>query len=399
MKILLTDGDQRSTLAAVRALGTAGHEVFVAETATPSLASRSRHCRGAVTYPSPYDHEEAFVRSIDESSRQLGIDLIIPMTDITSAVLAEHRATLASRVRVAVMDAETFWRASDKNSLHRLAESLGVPTPTLHYVERPSDLQHVPELSFPCVIKPSRSRLRTAGEWMKTAVVVARSREEFDTLLQTRPELQHPFMIQRVVDGEGIGVFALCEHGEIRALFAHRRIREKPPWGGVSVLREAVAPDADAAEYATRILRALKWHGVAMVEFKRDRATGTPNLMEVNARFWGSLQLAIDAGVNFPVHAARLWLGESVSAQPPYRTGVRSRWLLGDLDHLILRVSANGSTPADAPPLPALLLDFCRFFRRDTHYEVESWRDPGPSLHEVRAYIHDIFRSLSRSRH
>jgi predicted ATP-grasp superfamily ATP-dependent carboligase len=397
-RLLLTDGDQRSTLAAVRALGRAGYEVFVAESSAGSLASRSRQCRGTVVYPSPYDDESGFVEALSGAAGRLGIHLVLPMTDITSAVLAEHRDAFTS-ARVAVPDSETFWRASDKNALHVLADRLGVPTPTTHYIGRGEEFPGVGEFPVPCVIKPARSRVRTETGWVKTAVLRAESRDEAASLLRSRAELRYGCMIQRVVEGDGVGLFALCDRGEPRLLFAHRRLREKPPWGGVSVLREAVPIDPVAADHATRLLRALSWHGVAMVEFKRDRVTGVPILMEVNARFWGSLQLAIDAGVDFPVQAVKLWLGESVAAQTAYRVGVRSRWLLGDLDHLLLRMFGNGPAPPDAPGLPALMFDFCRFLRRDTHYEVESLSDPGPSLYEIRTYASNLFRTLGRASH
>ena len=84
----------------------------------------------------------------------------------------------------------------------------------------------------------------------------------------------------------------------MRAVFAHRRLREKPPSGGVSVYRESVAPDPSLVARAAALLAGLGWRGVAMVEMKTDARTGTPYLMEVNGRFWGSLQLAVDAGVD-----------------------------------------------------------------------------------------------------
>jgi predicted ATP-grasp superfamily ATP-dependent carboligase len=50
----------------------------------------------------------------------------------------------------------------------------------------------------------------------------------------------------------------------------HRRVREWPPTGGASAAAESV-PHAPALEHAgTRLLDALEWHGVAMVEFKGD---------------------------------------------------------------------------------------------------------------------------------
>lgn len=397
-RVLVTDGNQRSALAVVRALGRAGIDVVAGEVTRRSLASSSRYCRTGFAYPSPYEDPDGFARTVGDTALREGVELVIPMTDIASAILAEYRQERTDfRLPVAVPDIETFWRASDKHSLHHLADELGVPTPTVRYVEADADPEAVAaDLTYPCVIKPSRSRRRTESGWIATSVLRAASREDLLTLVRTRPELRFPFMIQRQIDGAGTGVFALCDRGEPRLVFAHRRIREKPPWGGVSVLREAVAPDPVAVEYASRLLRALRWHGVGMVEFKKERSTGIPYLMEMNGRFWGSLQLAIDAGLDFPVNLVKLYGGEPLDVPDSYRRGIRSRWLLGDVDHLLARLTRKAAVPADAPSLPSLLVDFCRFFRTDTRYEVESLGDPGPSMYEMRSYARDLFRGLTR---
>ncbi len=394
LKVLLTDGGQRSALAATRSLGRAGMQVFVGETYAPNLAGSSRFCHARLTYPPPATDEAAFVAAIADAVRREGIDLVIPVSDISSSVLAAHRKELEGLTRVAVVDEGTFWAASDKNALHRLADRLGIPTPTLSYVDHPDEVcTYADRLTFPVVVKPSRSRLRVNGTWLRTAVKRVQSKAELLDLVRRSPELQHPFMLQREVRGEGRGVFALCARGEPLALFAHRRIREKPPWGGVSVLRESVAPDPDLARAASQLLRHLEWHGAAMVEFKRDAADGTGYLMEVNGRLWGSLQLAVDAGIDFPVLLARLYLGEPVPPQGAYRTGIRSRWLLGDVDHLLKRLSSASRTgETGQPPLGALVWDFVKFYRKDTYYEIESRQDPGPAWYEMRQYLREVLR-------
>ncbi|MGE3507399.1 MAG: ATP-grasp domain-containing protein [Vicinamibacterales bacterium] len=384
--VLVTDGDQRSALAAVRALGRAGYRVVVGESRERSLASCSKYCWKPAYYPSPYESEARFVDAIVDAARQHGVDLVLPMTDITSAILADRRDALPASTRLAAPDADTFWRASDKIALHALAASLGVPSPTTHVVNPPVLPHTLDDVRYPCIVKPGRSRLKTPSGWVKTAVSRVTSREELERLIASSPELAYPFMLQRQIDGDGLGVFALCRSGEPLMLFAHRRLREKPPWGGVSVLREAVPVDPVAGAHAYALLKALKWHGVAMVEFKRDDATGVPYLMEINGRFWGSLQLAIDAGLDFPVALANLWLDRPLPPIGQYRTGVKSRWLLGDLDHLLMRLTNPHMALHEAPSLPALVWDFCHFFRRDTHFEVESLSDPGPSRCEMRAY-------------
>ena len=106
-----------------------------------------------------------------------------------------------------------------------------------------------------------------------------------------------PLLIQQRIVGPGTGIFLLVWDGTVRAVFAHRRLREKPPSGGVSVYSESIAAKPDLVERSRLLLERMKWNGIAMIEYKLDASTGVPYLMEVNGRFWGSLQLAIDAGV------------------------------------------------------------------------------------------------------
>jgi len=208
----------------------------------------------------------------------------------------------------------------------------------------------------------------------------------------------HPSLIQERVDGPGIGTFVLFEHGTLLTAFAHRRLREKPPSGGVSVLRESTVLDPRLAEHAVRLLAPLGWHGVAMLEYKQERRTGTPFLMEVNARFWGSLQLAIDAGVDFPHLVYQLARGERPVAGP-YRAGVKSRWLLGDLDHLLARLvhrDRDLHLPDSAPSKWQTVREFLRQGGPELHYEVLSRDDPRPFRHELRTYIETVTASALR---
>jgi predicted ATP-grasp superfamily ATP-dependent carboligase len=110
-----------------------------------------------------------------------------------------------------------------------------------------------------------------------------------------------PVLVQERVEGEGVGVFVLVWDGVLQAVVGHRRIREKPPSGGVSVMRESTTVEPVLLERSLGLLRDLGWeNGVAMVEYKVDPKSGQTWLMEINGRFWGSLQMAVDAGVDFP---------------------------------------------------------------------------------------------------
>ena len=161
-------------------------------------------------------------------------------------------------------------------------------------------------------------------------------------------------MIQEKIIGPGTGLFTLYDTNRHLALFSHRRIREKPPSGGVSVVSESVPLDKEMVAAADKLLSAVGWTGVAMVEFKRDLKDGKAKLMEINGRFWGTLQLAVSSGVDFPV-----LLLEYLQGKPPadpianYEIGHKLKWFLGTLDHLIIRLK-NRDIDLNLPPNSAV---------------------------------------------
>jgi predicted ATP-grasp superfamily ATP-dependent carboligase len=386
MKVLVADGDNRAALAVTRALGRRGHKVLVGERHKPSLTQASRYCSKSFVYPDPVSNDGAFVDRLSEIVTAEGVQALLPVSDITTNLVVNNRQRFEPACCVPFADAGTIARACDKVDMMRTADRIGVPTPRTWYLCGPGQL--IPaDVPYPLVLKPHRSRIRTPEGWISCSVSYARDREELDGSLRTRHPAEFPLMLQERVSGPGIGVFVCYDRGELVAIFGHRRIREKPPWGGVSVLCESTAVATDARQCAERLLGELNWHGVAMVEFKRDLTDGLPKLMEINARFWGSLQLAIDSGVDFPNILLGTCGGPSGPHRlPDYRVGVRSRWLWGDLDSLFLRLrSGHGEWPAhDGVGRIVALMQFLQLTGKELHYDNPRRDDPRPWLYETR---------------
>jgi predicted ATP-grasp superfamily ATP-dependent carboligase len=250
---------------------------------------------------------------------------------------------------------------------------------------------------FPVVIKPAMSKIPIKDGFLSTGVKYAHDKIELEKLYETEPALDFPSMIQEKVIGPGTGLFTLFQNGRHLALFSHQRLREKPPSGGVSVVCESVALDEEMVEASQKLLAAVDWQGVAMVEFKRDLRDGQAKLMEINGRFWGSLQLAIASGVDFPV----LFLhqltqsAQKRGADDNYRIGLRMKWFLGTLDHLIIRLSRNNSVlnlpPGSGSKIQALY-DFLKLKEKNTVFDVIDRKDIGPFWSELQAYLIAILR-------
>jgi predicted ATP-grasp superfamily ATP-dependent carboligase len=383
MRILVTDGDNRAALAIVRTLGRAGHQMVVGEKHLPALAAASRYSTASLVYPDPVTASADFVSALAAVVREQRIDVLLPVSDITTFLVTRNRERFAASCAIPFADAATVERAADKTSLMQTAQRLGVPTPATIVVTDPA---HVPVTpwEYPIVIKPRQSRVLVDGRWVSSAVDYASDRDDLLRKLAARPAHEFPLMLQERIVGPGMGVFACYAEGRPVAFFSHRRLRERPPWGGVSVLSESIAVDPVARGYATTLLDELGWHGIAMVEFKVDARDGSPRLMEINGRFWGSLQLAIDAGVDFPALLLLSAARQPLPSQPAYRAGVRSRWLWGDIDSLLLTLFGGRRAPAGwQPDRLGAVLRFLRLWDGDTCYDNPRRDDVRPWLLET----------------
>jgi predicted ATP-grasp superfamily ATP-dependent carboligase len=397
-RITVTDGDERAALAIVRSLGKAGHHVTVVSNSGRSLAGGSRYAQAEEGVPSPLSGPDAFLEALGRHLSAHRIDLLIPVSEGAALPILDHREAL-SPVRIPFPTARAFRGVSDKSAVLNAAEQIGIAVPTLEEltsVEEALTRADAGGLPYPVVLKPTRSVVDGEDGRRKTQVCYAGSAEELRSRATSLGPAAFPVLLQRKVEGPGLGVFVLMHGGEVIASFGHRRIREKPPSGGVSVLRESVAVPDSLLQSSVELLRCFDWEGVAMIEYKLDRTSGKPYLMEINGRFWGSLQLAIDAGVDFPRLLVDAALGSVESAPPPYRIGVQSRWFWGDVDHLLKRMLHSREAlglDASEPGRLGALAQFLRAFLPPARGEVGRLGDPRPALRESRAWITSAFRS------
>jgi len=391
-RVLITDGDERAALAVVRALGQHHVEVIVGSETDRSLAAASKYCTRSFAYPSPYTSASSYVQCLLDAVRSERVEAVFPMSDIAMHVIGPKKAEFEKHTAMPTPDHKMFESISDKYGLMRRAMALGIHVPETIFVPDGKIDNVLDQIaSFPVVVKPGCSLVKHMDGWQKTSVQYADNSDDLVDLYRRHQYLQGPSLIQRRVVGQGKGLFALMKQGVPLGMFAHRRLREKPPSGGVSVLRESIPLDKVLTDPALRLLQRANWHGVAMVEFKEDQTSRVPLLMEVNGRFWGSLQLAIDEGIDFPWLLLQMANGQHVSVpENSYRCGLKSRWLLGDLDHLLMRLFKSEATlnlPPGSSSKWRCLLDFAGFANRDTFYEIERFDDMGPVVYELKRYV------------
>lgn len=388
--VLVTDGTERAALAVVRSLGRAGYPVHVVSHRARSLAGASRWCRTQRSLPSPLHEPGAFRVALREVVEQEQVEVVLAISEPSLLALLEENGAVPAGVHFPFPDLERFLRVTDKELVLQEARRLGIATPGQVVLESPGGVVPRDLPPFPLVIKPARSVSGEAAARGKWGVIHVSDQTELERSLETLPADAYPLLLQQRVGGDGIGVFLLLWEGEVRAVSGHRRLREKPPSGGVSVYREAMVPPPALLERSVALLRAFSWEGVAMVEYKMDAAGDVPYLMEINGRFWGSLQLAVDAGVDFPRILVELALGAEPSPPPQIREGIRSRWWMGEVDHLLTRMRRSDAELHLPPGSPGRIQSLGSFLRHRPSVdrsEVLRFSDPAPGFREMADWL------------
>lgn len=361
MKVFVTDASYKQTLAAVRSLGRKDIGVICGSSYRLAQTFFSRYCGRKVIYPNPAD-EDRFIKFMLKYVQDNKIDVLLPVGYLASTALSKHKEEFGKYVKLPVADYEAMQVACNKDRTLEFADVLGIGIPKTY-----GNIEEID--NYPVVVKGIREsgRLRYVNSPETLSGV-----DISDAV------------VQEYIPGEGYGLYALYNDGEPRAVFMHKRIREYPVTGGASTAAESVY-DSELREQGLKLLGALKWHGVAMVEFKKDSRDGRFKLMEINPKFWGSLDLSIASGVDFPYLTVMMAVRGDIEPVTDYRCGIRFRWPFpDDFLHLLARPGAIGAFVAD-------------FFRKGVRSNF-SISDVKPNLIQMAATVRAVVRRLFKGK-
>jgi protein-tyrosine phosphatase len=300
-RVLVLDGGEAPySLTIVRALGSVGYAVDLGfQYGSRIFEAYSRYSRNYLFYPDPLFFEEDFKTLFQRLSGRY--DFIIPTMEKTQICISSVKDYVEGKgTTVPIPPLELLKTATNKGKMIDVCRNLKIAVPkTITPSELPEIKEIIQELGLPFIIKSASEIDILAGPGRRYFVVKRLiSQAELRSRYKQIAELGPP-IIQEYVQGVGVGVsFIFSKRNKLISYFGHRRILERYPEGGPSIIAETYYhPEAVAEGY--RLLTSLKWQGVAMTEFKLS-PNGKLYFMEINPRFWGTLPLAIASGINFP---------------------------------------------------------------------------------------------------
>lgn len=362
MRALIIDsGLDRGSLAAARALAHAGWTVGIGSPMR-GLAGSSR----AVTHwhptPAPGEDSRELIGKVSEAIDAEGYEVIFSSDDEGVFVLSEHRDELSAVVPYGPH--ESVLNAFDKLALTRAAEQVGIAVPRT--VEATPDV--LAGWRGPVVVKPALTFAAQASGRLDTFVLDDPS-EAPARIAEIRRAGGHP-ILQEIVSGDLCAMTVLSDRrGRVVASLQQRAELTWPPRVGVSARARTVPIDQSLLARVGDLIRRLRWFGLAQLQFLAD-GEGNFRLLDFNGRFYGSLALALAAGVDFPTMWARLALGLPVTASAPPKSGQRYQWfsrdlraslarpggrrVRGALESLALSLSSTHSVWSATDPWPAI---------------------------------------------
>lgn len=335
-RVLILDCESAAGVESIQSLGRQGVTVHASSRSSDALGFKSRYVAAKFAQPTEPNMFVSWIAALDERHDYA---LIVAATEVSLSALNAAELSELLRQKAVLPSRESLTLALNKEQTWNLAQRLGIPVPlSVQHAERDGGMT----LPFPVVVKPVNSKRIAQQEVQEFPVSIVRDATQWkQVLMQSRGM---PFQVQEYVHGRGIGIELLFEHGEPRWHFAHERIHEYPLTGGGSSYRRSICPDAKLLDASRMLLRELNWHGVAMIEWKmNDR--GEWYLIEINPRLWGSLALAIDAGVNFPAGLFALAVGSRLPPQPRFRVPYFARNIARDVTWQVANLRADHADP------------------------------------------------------
>jgi predicted ATP-grasp superfamily ATP-dependent carboligase len=333
MRVLIVEsGTSRGSLATARSLAAAGHQVDVGRPPGHSLAARSAAVGDRVPLPPLEAGLDAFADAVEARLQRVAYDVVMGAGDAEVLALSATSSRLSSPVLhppVGVLRA-----AIDKQVLHEAAQAEQVGSPSAATFTDAADLRDRLRHG-PVVVKPRvHWEVGSADVPLRLEAQVATTEEEALRLVQHITDAQGEAVLQEFVTGElsSYAVLLDDEH-QVVAHSQQRSLHAYPEPMGVSARAVTVPVDPQVADEARRLLRRLGLTGLVQIQYLFDPRRRQRHVIDVNPRVYGSIQLAIAAGADFP----RLWLETAVGGRrtvgPPVaaRAGVRYQWLEGDL--------------------------------------------------------------------
>lgn len=289
--VLIPDGESHLQIYVVNSLSQIkGLKIYVMSDTKYIPIRFSRYIHNFSYYPKTDDPKD-WISNINLEIEKYKIDLVMPIFEDGIETLVKYKESIDPRKLCILPSYTDFEKARNKWLLTRHLSNTGIPFPKSFLYSPNTDFE-VEQYTFPIIIKPSLSSGGGDG------VLFFDNKEALKNYLANN-KFESDQIVQEYVKGYDIGCSILCKSGTILAFTIQKAtlLNTNPfkPLLGVEFVY-----DQRLFKTIENLMMSLKWNGVVHIDFKFDEINDTFKVLEINPRFWGSLDASMIAGVNFP---------------------------------------------------------------------------------------------------
>ncbi|EIT86219.1 hypothetical protein A374_06456 [Fictibacillus macauensis ZFHKF-1] len=367
----------------IRSLARKGITVYAFDTEKPYKIGRSRLATCGIC-PSPLTEEQAlldFLITLAKSKEHKPV--LYTGADDYVTFMAKFRQELLHYYLFILPSDELIETLIDKEKTYQLALRHQIPVPKT--VKIPSEealLQVIPELTYPCLLKPVRGH-----EFRKTInkkAFAIHSEEELRAAYDTY-RAHGELILQELIPGDNHCFYKVAtfydENMRLLALFTLQKNHQFPPEFGTGahiVSRET----PELTELCLPFFKELHLTGIGMAEFKKDPRDGVYKFIEINPRFWLTHSLTGASGIDFAYLYYLHLTGQHVKPQLQQTNGVK--WIY------LVRYYLTYRQKKKAGEMTAR--DFWRGFRGKKEYALFAWDDLMPFIRSTWSHLKNAWK-------
>lgn len=302
--VLIPDGNSTWALTVMNCLSqNSDYKFFVLSDKKRTATKFSRYTSYYKYYKRTSDKE--WLEIISREVVDQNISIIIPIAEDEIRFFINNSHLLPNSVKVIPLPKiNSFETAINKYKLSCFLNEHNLPHPKCKFFSSFESYSIEDfELQFPVLVKP----LDEKGGF---GIVKFEDQKELDQYINKHSDFSELF-IQEFIEGYDIDCSVLCLNGEILTHTIQK---------GNLLGQDSFAPQLcfeflnndELLSVVKQLMKALNWSGVAHIDLRYDENTNDYKIIEINARFWGSVEGSRFAGINFPDLAIQLTINNAI---------------------------------------------------------------------------------------
>lgn len=294
ISILIPDGEHKALRSILNCLSKAPKVKIIVLSNKNSIYLRFSLIIFRFIYFPPALDIKRRIKLIEEVAKVNKVDVILPISEDTIQLFLENKLHFQDFDKLCPLPGlSDFLIARNKDLFSEHLTAYNIPIPkTIILESNPQNQSNIDDLSFPILAKPTNNS--GGGLGIKKLSNI----NDLKLFFKNRDQTEK-FILQEFISGYDLGVNVLCFEGKILSY----TIQKGFLWGKkqfTSQIGLTFENNNRLLNIIENLTQSLNWTGVANIDVRFDEVENQFKILEMNPRYWDTIEGSLIAGVNFP---------------------------------------------------------------------------------------------------